>query len=437
MSNNTQPSQMSSTSTSQPRKLPISPPISSNSRFDISSYSNPLPLISCQQTIPVTPVGRPTPNKRGRKPLATMPVAKKHIQNLNNQRAFRQRRDHYLKNLEVSAKKFEQEAKNLGILYSRAQNEIKSLKEKLALFEKQISRYQGNNLCDGELNMTSTDIHTISGMIEDTQMNESQIYQEINNIQKEDNNSCDVMNDTVMNTTNYCSDNNQISSSSTRSNRILPTYQQECLSSSPKSYCELLPLETYAKSCYPSTLNQRNLSSFIPATVSPISSSFNFNNNQSELKDNHNSMQISLHHQDPKNSTTHSSNSSMSMEDTINSTLFCEDLCYYRTGVSLDEGLQLNDDDDTKNQSQLPMNNGRYLKMGRKICVIFPKHVESESSPMYSDCEPTSEESGSQWQLQQEGDYYFTQSPNTVEAGSQSHHIKWLLENDEQNSDDL
>ncbi|CAG8439228.1 6543_t:CDS:2 [Diversispora eburnea] len=394
MSNNTQPSQMSSTS--QPRKLSISPSISSSSRFDISSYSNPLPLISCQQTIPVTPVGRPTPNKRGRKPLATMPLAKKHIQNLNNQRAFRQRRDHYMKNLEINAKKFEQEAKNLGILYSRAQSEIKSLKEKLALFEKQISRYQGNNLCDGEVNMTSsTDIHTISGMIEDNQMNENQIYQDI---QKEDNNnSCDVMNET----NNYCSDNDQISSP-TRTNRIYnqnspTTYQQECL-----------PLETYAKSCYQSTLNQRNLSSFMPTTTSL--------------------------HQTSKNVTN---NSSMSVKDTINQSLYCGDLCYYR----IEDGLQLNDDD-TKNQPQLPTSNGRYLKMGRKICVIFPKQVipnESESSPIYSDCE----ESGSQWQLQQEGSYYFTQSPDTMEVEtsfptSQSHHnIKWLLENDEQNCDDI
>ncbi|CAB5371201.1 unnamed protein product [Rhizophagus irregularis] len=74
-------------------------------------------------------------NKRGRKPLSKMPETKKHIQNLTNQRAFRRRREDYVRTLENKATTYE-------ILYNEAQNDIKLLRDRLNLLERRLANAQ-------------------------------------------------------------------------------------------------------------------------------------------------------------------------------------------------------------------------------------------------------------------------------------------------------
>ncbi|CAG8799756.1 31558_t:CDS:1, partial [Racocetra persica] len=59
---------------------------------------------------------------RGRKRLSIMPSNKKHKQNLTNQRAFRERRENYLRNLENKVEMYEK-------AYAEYQNENRLLKE--------------------------------------------------------------------------------------------------------------------------------------------------------------------------------------------------------------------------------------------------------------------------------------------------------------------
>ncbi|CAI2184241.1 14336_t:CDS:2 [Funneliformis geosporum] len=96
-----------------------------------NKWPSSLNIIPCQQTININPIGKPIPNKRGRKPLTTMPSTKKHIQNLANQRAFRQRRENYTKNLESKVSDLER-------LYNAAQNEIKSLRDEVEMLRKKL-----------------------------------------------------------------------------------------------------------------------------------------------------------------------------------------------------------------------------------------------------------------------------------------------------------
>ncbi|CAI2176279.1 15755_t:CDS:2 [Funneliformis geosporum] len=127
---------MNISSTPQPLKLPIP-------RLPTSTH----PYISdaTQQTDDINkriqqPTNKPS-NKRGRKPLSSMPTTKKHIQNLINQRAFRQRREFYIRSLETRASEYEE-------LFKDAQEEIESLKEKVALLEKQVADEEGINCCN-------------------------------------------------------------------------------------------------------------------------------------------------------------------------------------------------------------------------------------------------------------------------------------------------
>ncbi|CAG8630958.1 867_t:CDS:2 [Funneliformis mosseae] len=96
-----------------------------------NKWPSSLNIIPCQQTININPIGKPIPNKRGRKPLTTMPSTKKHIQNLANQRAFRQRRDNYVKNLESKVLDLERQ-------HSSAQNEIKNLRDEVEMLRKKL-----------------------------------------------------------------------------------------------------------------------------------------------------------------------------------------------------------------------------------------------------------------------------------------------------------
>ncbi|CAG8500699.1 8416_t:CDS:1 [Racocetra fulgida] len=106
---------------------------------------------SYQQDMPNTETTvKPLPNKRGRKPLTTMPSAKKHYQNLKNQRAFRQRRANYVQELEEKATTFEK-------LYNDVLKENKILKEKLRSLKRQYSTdceenedCEENDGCDSE-----------------------------------------------------------------------------------------------------------------------------------------------------------------------------------------------------------------------------------------------------------------------------------------------
>ncbi|CAG8657552.1 181_t:CDS:2 [Ambispora leptoticha] len=117
-------------------------PPANNSNTNNVSMANSLPVIPCPETIGQNPIGKPVPNKRGRKPLTTMPSTKKHIQNLTNQRAFRQRRENYIRNLETKAT-------TLEYLYSQAQEEIKNLKEQLGSMRKQLFEGDSRNVCGG------------------------------------------------------------------------------------------------------------------------------------------------------------------------------------------------------------------------------------------------------------------------------------------------
>ncbi|CAG8574893.1 6645_t:CDS:2 [Funneliformis caledonium] len=132
-------------SSPQPLKLPI-PRLSTSTHHSISN--------EMQQTDDITkriqqPTNKPS-NKRGRKPLSSMPTTKKHIQNLINQRAFRQRREYYIRNLETKASEYEE-------LFKGAQEEIESLKEKVALLEKQVAVEEGIN-CFNHAVATNPDI---------------------------------------------------------------------------------------------------------------------------------------------------------------------------------------------------------------------------------------------------------------------------------------
>jgi len=138
-------------STSQTLKLPIPrlPNLhTSNSKFPEILIPNnwtpttnsqfPTTLPSTQQVIPCQPMGKPSPNKRGRKPLSRMPETKKHIQNLTNQRAFRRRREDYVRTLENKSATYE-------LLYAEAQNDIKMLRDRLVSLEKRLAKVQENN----------------------------------------------------------------------------------------------------------------------------------------------------------------------------------------------------------------------------------------------------------------------------------------------------
>ncbi|CAB4397661.1 unnamed protein product [Rhizophagus irregularis] len=144
-------------SASQPSKLPIPrlPSIPTSSWSSSSTSTNPI-IPNAQQNDNATQqqtTNKPQ-NKRGRKPLSSMPTTKKHIQNLNNQRAFRQRRETYIHTLENKASKFE------GLL-KVARNELESLKERVALLEEQVDIEERINICNnvGDLQMSSTAVN--------------------------------------------------------------------------------------------------------------------------------------------------------------------------------------------------------------------------------------------------------------------------------------
>ncbi|CAG8580595.1 16338_t:CDS:2 [Funneliformis caledonium] len=148
----------------QQLKLPI-PRLSNTSLHSTnwptnSQLSTNLNPVICQPML--TPsIGKPMPNKRGRKPLSKMPETKKHIQNLTNQRAFRRRKEDYVRTLETKATTYE-------ILYTEAQSHIKSLRERLALLQRRLDKTQESNKCDASI---------FSQSIEETQqMCESNSY---------------------------------------------------------------------------------------------------------------------------------------------------------------------------------------------------------------------------------------------------------------------
>lgn len=115
---------------------------SSTTANDITNNGNTMfSIVSCQSS--ASSGGK---NKRGRKPLPAMPSEKRHCRNLINQRAFRERKKNQVKDLESKAEKFE-------ILYNESQNEIKSLKERVAFLEKLISNSNINDASDGRDNI--------------------------------------------------------------------------------------------------------------------------------------------------------------------------------------------------------------------------------------------------------------------------------------------
>ncbi|GET04952.1 PAP1-domain-containing protein [Rhizophagus clarus] len=123
-------------------------------------------VIPCQQTLNLHPIGKPMPNRRGRKPLSTMPLGKKHVQNLTNQRAFRQRKENYIRNLEIKASQLE-------MLYNSAQNEIKTLNDRITILEKRLASSRSIR-SEAIKNVNNRDPNTHYGGIVD-----SAIYQAI------------------------------------------------------------------------------------------------------------------------------------------------------------------------------------------------------------------------------------------------------------------
>ncbi|CAG8765056.1 19157_t:CDS:2 [Gigaspora rosea] len=108
--------------------------ITSSTTNDITNNGSTIfSIVSCQSS--ASSGGK---NKRGRKPLPTMPSDKRHFRNLFNQRSFRERKKIQLKDLESRAEKFE-------ILYNESQNEIKSLKERVADGRDNIYMIEDNN----------------------------------------------------------------------------------------------------------------------------------------------------------------------------------------------------------------------------------------------------------------------------------------------------
>ncbi|CAG8569179.1 2290_t:CDS:2 [Ambispora gerdemannii] len=136
-------------------------PANNNNTTNVS-MANSLPVIPCQETIGQNSIGKPVPNKRGRKPLTTMPSTKKHIQNLTNQRAFRQRRENYIRTIESRAS-------TLEYLYSQAQEEIKSLKEQLGSMRKQLFEGDSRNVCGSGALSNSPGLNDPSSMMDHSQ----------------------------------------------------------------------------------------------------------------------------------------------------------------------------------------------------------------------------------------------------------------------------
>ncbi|CAB4477862.1 unnamed protein product [Rhizophagus irregularis] len=90
-------------------------------------------VIPCQQqTLNLHPAGKPMPNRRGRKPLATMPLGKKRVQNLTNKEHFVNVKENYIRNLKLRAL-------DLEVLYNSAQDEIKTLNDRIAMLEKRLA----------------------------------------------------------------------------------------------------------------------------------------------------------------------------------------------------------------------------------------------------------------------------------------------------------
>ncbi|RIB21947.1 hypothetical protein C2G38_2243609 [Gigaspora rosea] len=149
-------------SISQTLRLPIPRPSIKHSEMLSSNWppstpdfminsSATFPVIPCQQqTVPAGPTGKPVPNRRGRKRLATLPSNKKHKKNLTNQRAFRERRENYLRSLENKVEMYEK-------AYAEYQNENRLLKEEVAILKRRLSRFENYGF-DGGLGITSSDM---------------------------------------------------------------------------------------------------------------------------------------------------------------------------------------------------------------------------------------------------------------------------------------
>ncbi|CAB4442301.1 unnamed protein product [Rhizophagus irregularis] len=96
------------------------------------SQTSSLDVIPCQQqTLNLHPAGKPMPNRRGRKPLATMPLGKKRVQNLAN-------KEHFV-NVKKTIRNLELRALDLEVLYNSAQDEIKTLNDRIAMLEKRLA----------------------------------------------------------------------------------------------------------------------------------------------------------------------------------------------------------------------------------------------------------------------------------------------------------
>ncbi|KAF0399949.1 kinase-like protein [Gigaspora margarita] len=98
-----------------------------------------------------------------------MPSNKKHMRNLTNQRAFRERRENYLRSLEIKVEKYEK-------AYAEQQNEIRLLKEEAAILKQRLSLFESYGF-NSDFSITSSDdsknLSPLSKNIYDLMINEN------------------------------------------------------------------------------------------------------------------------------------------------------------------------------------------------------------------------------------------------------------------------
>ncbi|GBB87324.1 hypothetical protein RclHR1_13770002 [Rhizophagus clarus] len=236
---------------------PINPQISQTPSLDV---------IPCQQTLNLHPIGKPMPNRRGRKPLSTMPLGKKHVQNLTNQRAFRQRKENYIRNLEIKASQLE-------MLYNSAQNEIKTLNDRITILEKRLASSRSIR-SEAIKNVNNRDPNTHYGGIVD-----SAIYQAImdNHTIYDENKDgpCDVIMNDVSQIDLNDNINNSLASSTTRTSSSSNAIYIRASNDYPTTTSNDISLQQISKDsdlfCDPITTSDERI--WIASTNTPTSSS--------------------------------------------------------------------------------------------------------------------------------------------------------------------
>ncbi|RIA89395.1 hypothetical protein C1645_200517 [Glomus cerebriforme] len=104
----------------------------------LKEITNLQQVITCQPSLTSFSTENLSHSNHKLKPFPIMPSSQKHIENLKRQRAFRKRREDYVRSLETKAENFE-------LLYADTQKNIKMLREKLVLLERRLAKAQRNH----------------------------------------------------------------------------------------------------------------------------------------------------------------------------------------------------------------------------------------------------------------------------------------------------